>query len=199
MKLSYLFLASLCFVTGCSQQPADIPPRTEPAPSKKADMTHSTSPDANDNGESVTVPPGHKVVVVHATENAALARCESGIWIAQMGTGVDHRSVLDELKKLAKDDQQQNVIWIMPPEFLDTLADQASFMSEVASIVKSSQGKIGHTAVLPRASAKHKSVMAQLRDFGIGVHYSADDGACFVEVHKPDGIVVGMPGPAHSE
>jgi hypothetical protein len=30
----------------------------------------------------------------------------------------------------------------------------------------------------------------------MGVHSSANDGACFVEVHGPDGVVVGMPGPA---
>jgi hypothetical protein len=29
-----------------------------------------------------------------------------------------------------------------------------------------------------------------------GSHESAPDGAAFVEVHRPDGIVVGMPGPA---
>lgn len=51
--------------------------------------------------------------------------------------------------------------------------------------------------VLPLGAAGQTDAVGLLRTAGFGVHGSAEDGVCFVEVHKPDGtITVGMTGPS---
>ncbi len=155
-------------------------------------------PDEAIHGESptdfITVPPGHKIVVFHASESAAIGRAESGVWVAQMGKRELNQRVLDSIKKLASQLDKAVVIWIVAPEFIESLTDQKAFQSEFADIVDASKGRVAHSVVFPHALLEHEVFIQRVRELGIAVYASADDGACFVEVHRPDGIVVGMPG-----
>ena len=49
----------------------------------------------------VTVPPGHKVVVVHPTPKAYLGRGESGVWIADLGMGSDFADVVSRVAQMS--------------------------------------------------------------------------------------------------
>jgi len=93
---------------------------------------------------------------------------------------------------------QASIIWILQPCVLESAAFDA-LIGMLTAIVQQSRGIVGHCAVVPHATEQHASQMRRLKQPGVGVHYSAEDGACFVEVHKPDGIVVGMPGRAFTE
>jgi hypothetical protein len=51
--------------------------------------------------------------------------------------------------------------------------------------------------VLPKDASTRDDVVDLLKNAGFEAHGSAEDGACFVEVHKPEGtITIGMPGPS---
>jgi len=194
MTRSDIYLAAiLCCTIGCSDPQPETPSIIKQAEDMKPETPASEHPDKKG---TVTVPPGYKVVVAHASTEAALSKSESGYWIAQMGNAGGEQSVLAELKTLTATGRPANVIWIIPTQFLKTLNDPAQFVTAVDSLVKDSGGSFGFTAVVPGASAEHEPMMARLQAVGVGVHYAADDGACFVEVHKPEGIVVGMPGAA---
>lgn len=176
------------------------PPTAEPPGKPELSKTSASAalPDNASHGENaadfVTVPPGHKIVVVHASELGAIGRAESGVWIAQMGKHELNQQLLDSIKKLASQIDKAVLIWIVAPEFIEALSDQKAFLSEFAAIVEASKGRVGHSAVFPHALLEHEIFIQRVRALGIAVHGSADDGACFVEVHRPDGIVVGMPG-----
>jgi len=148
---------------------------------------------------TVTVPPGHKVVVVHPIPKAYFARAESGVWIADLGAASDFADVVSRVAQLSAAAQQASVIWILQPCVLDSAAAFDSLISTLTALVQRSRGIVVHCAVVPHATEQHTSQMRRLRQTGVGVHYSAEDGACFVEVHKPDGIVIGMPGRAFTE
>jgi len=142
------------------------------------------------------VPEGHKVVVIGPSPKPSLARAESGTWILNFGDGKDLGRALDALEEFVGRANRQSVIWIVQAEFLAAIRDVEGFFARVRTIVANSKGKVGHCAVFAREAAQRIDVMAALKQIGVGVHYSAPDGACFVEVHRPDGIVVGMPGKA---
>ena len=57
-------------------------------------------------------------------------------------------------------------------------------------------GDKGDVAVLPDFGPRAGVMMRLLSSLGVGVHLPGPQGELLVEVHRPDGIVVGMPGPA---
>src|SRR5262245_21340554 len=144
----------------------------------------------------VKVPEGHKVVAIGPSPKPFLARAESGTWILNFGDGKDLVRALDELAEFVGCVNNQSVIWIVQAEFLAALPDVDGFLARLRTIVANSKDKVRHLAVFAKEAAQRVDVMAAFKQLGIGVHYSAPDGACFVEVHRPDGIVVGMPGKA---
>lgn len=144
----------------------------------------------DEDAESVAVPPSHKVVVFRATPESYLFRSDSGFWIVQLGDQGDHTGVFEQLKDLLAQKQQENLIWIVQPDNL-----VADLLARISSIVRPSVDCASHIAVLPGVLPDHSDVVKQLRELGMNVHDSADDGACFVEVHRPDGVAVGLPGP----
>jgi hypothetical protein len=91
---------------------------------------------------------------------------------------------------------KQSVIWIFQTEFLEALRDVDGFLARIRAVVATSRDKVGHCAVFAKEAAQRTDIMASLKQIGLDVHYRAPDGACFVEVHRPDGIVVGVPGRA---
>ena len=146
--------------------------------------------------ETVVVPEGHKVVVFQPTPGPSFGRAESGFWILNFGDGGDLNGALDVVDTFVRSADQQNVIWILQAGFLNSLADVGKFLDRVRTVIVNSQGKVGHVAVFATEASKRTDLMQAFRQLGLGVHSSSPDGACFVEVHRPDGIVVGMPGPA---
>jgi hypothetical protein len=145
----------------------------------------------------VKVPPGHKVVMIYPVEHHYIHKYESGFYVADIGRSGDYEGVFTALRALAASGGKANVIWIIQGNFLDALEDRDAFLREMKSLVDQSKGRMGHCAVFAYAKVNHEPIMKQVKELGVGVHYSAEDGACFVEVHKPEGIVVGIPGRAY--
>ena len=146
--------------------------------------------------DKVIVPEGHKVVVIGPSAKPFLAQGESGIWILNFGDGKDLDGALEAVEAFVEKANKQSVIWILQAEFLDLLRDVGGFLARVRAIVVTSRGKVGHCAVFAMKAAERTDIMQVFSQIGLGVHYSDPDGACFVEVHRPDGIVVGMAGKA---
>jgi hypothetical protein len=134
------------------------------------------------------------VVVIGPAPKPFLARAQSGIWILNFGDGSDLARALDAVGEFVGRATKQSVIWIIQAEFLAAVSDIDGFLARVRAIVAESADKVGHAAVFVKGAAERIDVMAAFKQIGMGVHHSAPDGACFVEVHRPDGIVVGMPG-----
>jgi hypothetical protein len=145
---------------------------------------------------TVVVPEGHKVVVFGPSPQPFLARAESGWLILNFGDGKDLVKALESIEGIVAGTEKLNVVWILQSEFLEALLDLKSFLARVGAVVVASKGRMGHVAVFATEAAKRVDIMNCFRQLGLGVHYSDPDGACFVEVHRPDGIVVGMPGKA---
>jgi len=144
--------------------------------------------------KGVVVPPGHKVVVVEPQPVPQLWQCESGVWIAELGSGVGVEELISRVRQLATQARRTNVIWILQPIVLESSNVFDTVISSLASIVQASTGGTGHTIVVPYAADRHLPQLRRLKQVGITVHFSGPHGECFIEVHRPDGIVVGMPG-----
>lgn len=143
----------------------------------------------------VTVPPGHRVVVIHPAPAANLGCCESGVWIAELGANCDFSAVVSSVAELASTGRQAYVIWIIQTSVLNSARNFDSLIGSLAEIVQSSRGIISHSAFVPRSTGRDTVQVRQLIRAGVHVYEWAEDGSCFVEVHKPDGtIVIGMAG-----
>jgi hypothetical protein len=146
--------------------------------------------------DHVTVPPGHKVVVIHPVAAPSLGQMESGLVIANLGAGDDFEPVLSAAERVAATGHQLSMIWILQEALLTQVTDWDQFVGRLESVVRKPGNRIGHCVVLVLEAAQRHALVQRLKGVGMGVHGSADDGACVVEVHRPDGIVVGMPGRA---
>jgi len=144
--------------------------------------------------DEIEVPEGQKVVVIGPSPRPFLARAESGTWILNFGDGKDLTHALDAVEDLVAGPHGGSVIWLFQGEFLSALSDVDGFLARVRAIIAASHDKVEHFAVFAKEAGLHTEVMASLKQIGLGVYYSAPDGACFVEVYRPDGIVVGLPG-----
>jgi hypothetical protein len=146
--------------------------------------------------EKVVLPPGHKVFIVEPAPVPHLGRCESGVWIAELGNGVGVEGIISRVRQLATEAQRTSVIWIVQPMVFESSSVFDAVVSALASIVRESTDGSGHVVVVPHAEDRHLPQLRRLKQAGVAVHYSGPHGECFVEVHRPDGIVVGMPGRA---
>ena len=151
--------------------------------------------------EMVEVPEGHAVHVVYASPRSHVAAVESGAWIADFGARLESDDVLDAVERRLREAPETMVVWIIGPAALALLAADAerlaAWLRRFHAVRRARGPARGDVAVLPAgAGAQARAVMALLWALDLGSHESARDGAAFVEVHRPDGIVVGMPGPA---
>ncbi|OGU01250.1 MAG: hypothetical protein A2X82_08980 [Geobacteraceae bacterium GWC2_55_20] len=144
--------------------------------------------------DTVVVPPDHKIVVVHPAKTPYFGRGASGMWIADFGDGTEDLDLFDTIRQIVQSGDKANVILIFQPSFIDHASNAESILSNIQELKLIDCGILSKIAVIPFATAQHLPFVAKLREFGIEVHHSADDGACFVEVFKTDGIVIGMPG-----
>jgi hypothetical protein len=144
--------------------------------------------------DELEIPEGHKVSVIRPSPRPFLERAESGTWILNFGDGKDLTHALDAVEAFVARSHRETVIWLFQGEFLAALHDVDGFLVRIRAIVTASHDKVEHLAVFAKEAGLHTEVMASLKQIGLAVFYSAPDGACFVEVHRPDGIVVGLPG-----
>lgn len=143
----------------------------------------------------VTVPPGHKVVIVRPAHNANLGRCESGVRIADLGAECEFGLVMSGVADLAVSGHPAYVIWIVQTCVLNSTTAFESFVGAFSDILGRSNGVMSHTVYVPFSTAEHSAQVRRLIQAGVRVFESTDDGSCFAEVHKPDGsIVVGLAG-----
>src|SRR5262249_45621044 len=140
-------------------------------------------------------PPGHKVVVFRPIAEPRLAKSESGCWILNFGDGRDTARPLELIERFVETGTAGTVIWILDAAFLRQVPDPHALAERVAALKRSSPHGLSHCAVFAGDAVPWKRLMEAFKAAGIGVHYADPDGACFVEVHRPDGIVVGMAGP----
>jgi hypothetical protein len=148
--------------------------------------------------DSVVVPPGHRVVVFSPSGKPHAKVLESGALPVDYGTAGDWRAVQSEVEqKLSGMGPDTFVVVVFQLAAIEHLASEAE-REEILLRWKALKERGARAVwVLPLRAADHRSTVAAIKAAGFGVHTSASDGACFVEVHKPDGrIIVGMPGPA---
>lgn len=151
---------------------------------------------ASSGEEGVTVPPGHKVTVVHPSADPFFAQMESGIWLAGLGNGTQAPHVVGRAAQLVVDAVPAYVVWICLPAMLDVPATFDPFLQALGSLVGASRGTVDHCFVVAHAEARHHAQMRRIAELGISVQQSGPDGSCFLEVHTPGGISVGFTGPA---
>lgn len=143
--------------------------------------------------DRVTVPPGHRVVVVHAASTTQCGYLQSGWFVLDFGGAeTDWRALMrGAIELLGR--RPAPALLILQQARLASLHAAGEF----APLLQTWQAaKLECVWVLPLHAADDAAAVAAIRGSGFGVHGSAPDGACFVEVHKPDGsIIVGMAGP----
>ena len=150
--------------------------------------------------KSVVVPPGHRVVVIEPIPTPYFAQCESGVWIAELGNGEALHAIIAKVRKALEEEDAQRmaIIWILQPIVLERPGGFDAVVDALHSILSRSRNVISHSAVVPYATERHLPMMRRLKEIGMDVHYSGPHGECFIEVQKPDGIVVEWPGRAFS-
>jgi hypothetical protein len=86
-------------------------------------------------------------------------------------------------------------ITILQLAMIDSLVTAGDLSAFVAGWQSAKHKGWNAVWVLPNEASARDKVVELLKNAGFGVHGSTEDGACFVEVHKPDGtITVGMAG-----
>jgi hypothetical protein len=151
------------------------------------------------------VPPGHEVKIVYPGSQAYFGKMQSGAWIADFGSGRKYEQLFEATERALRQDPTLNIIWIIQANALEGWTSEAATLAawlQHFHLVRRTRGadvETGDVAVVPRSGANARAVMLLLRSLGVGVHLPGPDGAAYVEVHRPDGIVVGMPGPAFED
>ena len=151
-----------------------------------------------ENENMIEVPEGHKVVVISGTVNPQFGQAESGLFVANLGYGPKSWKIIEEAKSRPDEYKQFGVMWIVQQESfggLDQL-DKEKLKAELTGVLEEEK-ETTHIAVFVSPADQNRSLVNIFRILGMGVHHSAPDGACLIEVHKPDGqIIIGMAGEA---
>lgn len=149
---------------------------------------------------TVKVPPGHKVVVMSPTARSAFVRLESGLRLAEFGQTLEYRSLFDAAERDLRLAPGLSIVWSLQERPVmgwtsdeSLLADWLWRFHQVRQIRGTEAGDV---AVVPDFGPPARAMMALLASLKIGVHLPGPKGEILVEVHRPDGIVIGMPGPA---
>jgi hypothetical protein len=145
--------------------------------------------------DTVVVPPGHKVVVFRSSPKSFFARAESGVWILNFGD--DQHDVEASLSKLdlsVLSSGAPAVVWLLSERLLNSLGTHGWLVSKAEGLLNALPQKSRLCAVFPNHFPPQSDFVRALKSVGASVHLAAADSACFVEVHRPDGIVLGFPG-----
>jgi len=147
--------------------------------------------------DKVRVPPGHKVVVIHPVADPQIGQLESNFLVVDFGLNGNWRNVVGTLENAMSRGESPPAVAILQRAMLDNLQALAEVDDFIEAFARLRARGWTAVWVLPNEAADRTKVVIQLQAAGFGVHGSAPDGACFVEVHKPDGtITVGMAGPS---
>lgn len=146
----------------------------------------------NRDHDLVTVPPDHKVVTYGASPLASLHRAESGFWILNFGDGRDGLAAIDAIEHFVPTTDESNVIWILQSAFLELLPNKDEFIRRVQNVAYQTRTGVSHNAIFSISS--DTTIMQAFKLAGIPTYFATPDGCCFVEVHRPDAIAVGIPG-----
>lgn len=152
----------------------------------------------------VKVPEGHKVVTVGPGPEPCVARIESGAVIADFGPQLASAAVFDAVERRLREQPQVMVVWVIGAPALSLLLRElpllASWLRRFHAVSSlRGPGVRGDVVVVPAsAGPQARALMALLWALDIGAHESAPDGVAFIEVHRPDGITVGMAGSAYA-
>jgi hypothetical protein len=91
--------------------------------------------------------------------------------------------------------ERRFVLWLVPASILPAFLDAPELFDQIARLVAAGP-LVSHLAVFPDDFPSLERIMTSFRAVGVGAQRGGRDGACYVEVHKPDGtIVAGIPGP----
>lgn len=153
---------------------------------------------------TVKVPEGHQVVTVSPAPEPCVARMDSGAVIADFGPQLASAAVFDAVERRLREEPQVMVVWVIGAPALSLLLRELPLLETwlrrfhaVSSL--RGPGVRGDVVVVPAsAGAQARALMALLWALDIGAHESAPDGVAFIEVHRPDGITVGMAGSAYA-
>ncbi|HEV2668400.1 MAG TPA: hypothetical protein VG324_26015 [Blastocatellia bacterium] len=145
----------------------------------------------------VQVPPGHKVVVIHPSPKAQIGLTESKLVILDFGTSGDWQTMLADIEAGLSSGTFPSTVTILQLPMIERLDAAGELSAFIARWQSARQSGWNAVWVLPNEASTRNDVVDLLKNAGFGAHGSAEDGACFVEVHKPDGtITIGMPGPS---
>jgi hypothetical protein len=146
--------------------------------------------------EQLIVPPGHKVVVIKPIETPYMTTLESGARIVDFGRYCKLSEFFTEIEQFCEHPEKLSIIWIVQPDFISYLQSIGSiglFLQKFDRIL--SAHPQSRNVVLPHEAFTLAPFRDSLLKMGAYIFSSAPDGACFVEVHQPDGSIhVGMHG-----
>jgi hypothetical protein len=159
-------------------------------------LGNSPEPSSANDG-FVTIPPGHKVVVIHPSTQSQVIHLESNFLVLDFGVDGDWLTFVSDFEEKLGRIEVPPTVAILQSAMLGRLrasGDLRDFVSEWQRLRERGWQAVW---VLPREASGQVDVVELLNAAGFGVHASAEDGACFMEVHKPDGtITIGMTGPS---
>ena len=149
------------------------------------------------NDAFVTVPPGHKIVTIHPSTQPQMWQLESNFLVLDFGLDSDWRGFVSAFDERVGRVEVQPTVAILQGAMLDRLQASGEIQDFVSEWQRLRERGWQAVWVLPREAAERMDAVELLKSAGFGVHGSAEDGACFIEVHKPDGtITIGMTGPS---
>ncbi|MEK6289105.1 MAG: hypothetical protein AABO57_25600 [Acidobacteriota bacterium] len=145
----------------------------------------------------VTVPQGHKIVTIHPSTQPQVWQLESKFLVLDFGLNSDWRAFVSDFDERVGQVEVQPTVAILQGAMLDRLQASGEIHDFVSEWQRLRERGWQAVWVLPREAAERMDAVELLKSAGFGVHGSAKDGACFIEVHKPDGtITIGMTGPS---
>lgn len=145
---------------------------------------------------TVTIPEGHQIIVVHPSDVARIGQLQCGILVVDYGNDGDWNSINMKLDEICPGRTTSTLV-VLQKGLIESLRRSNQVTTFFSDWKRRASSEISTLWVLPLKAAEHADVIAEIHGIGCAAHASAPDGACFVEVHKPDGaITIGMPGPA---
>jgi hypothetical protein len=145
---------------------------------------------------TVTIPEGHQIIVVHPSDVARIGQLQCGILVVDYGNDGDWNSINLKLDEVWPGRTTSTLV-VLQKGLIESLRRSNQITTFFSDWKRRASSKMSTLWVLPLKAAEDANVIAEIHEIGCSVHASAPDGACFVEVHKPDGsITIGMPGPA---
>lgn len=151
-----------------------------------------------------TVPAGCKVVVAQPLPRSGIWHMASGVWLIDFGPDtIDDPHFFQSVCTFLGKEPLAPVLWAvqgsaasrfpMKPEPLQR------WLREIYELRRARAklgGRTNDTFVVKAESTAQRTLAYLLLALGAPVHQAGPNGELFVEVHKEDGITVGMPGAA---